>query len=193
MELLEAYRYGLTWFGDRVGQVPAAMWEAPTPCADWSVRTLVNHVVGEDRWTVPMFAGLTIAEVGERFDGDVLGPDPAGAARTATRTADAAVSEPGALDRTVHLSAGDTPAREYLHQLLAEHLVHGWDLAVAIGADPRQDPEAVRVCAAWFADQRASYRENGLIEEHVDLPENSDEQARLLSAFGRDPAWRPPG
>lgn len=192
MELLEAYRYGLNWFTGRVAQVGPDQWHNPTPCPDWDVRTLVGHVVSEDLWTVPMLARLTIAEVGDRYEGDLLGADPAEAARRAAATAEAAVIEPGALNRTVHLSAGDTPAREYVHQLLAEHLIHGWDLAVAIGADPWQDPTAVRECADWFTEQVEGYRTNGLVEDRGGPSDRANEQDRLLAAFGRDPAWRPP-
>lgn len=191
MDLLAAYRRSLTEFTDRVSQVAPSQWSAPTPCPDWDVRALVNHVVGEDRWTVPMFVGATIAEVGGRLDGDLLGPDPAGAAHNAASRADLAVSQPGALGRTVHLSAGDTPASEYVRQLLADHLVHGWDLAVAIGAQPRLDADAVHECAVWFTDAERVYREAGSIGPRVAVPEDATEQDRLLAAFGRDPAWRP--
>jgi uncharacterized protein (TIGR03086 family) len=190
MELLEAYRRGLAEFTGRVAMIGYDQWAAPTPCAGWDVRALVNHVVAEDRWAVPLFAGSTIPEVGDRFAGDLLGADPLAAAREAASQAAEAVAEPGALDRTVQLSVGPTPAREYLHQLLAEHLVHGWDLAVAIGADPRLDPGAVHQCARWFADQQASYRAAGLIATGVPVPADADEQDRLLVAFGRDPAWQ---
>src|SRR5207245_7375809 len=117
----------------------------------WDVRTLVNHLVNEERWVPPLFAGATIAEVGDRFDGDLLGTDPVTNALDAAKQADGAVAEPGALDRQVHLSFGDTPAEEDVFQLLADHLVHSWDLAVAIGADPRLDAEAVRAAAEGFA------------------------------------------
>src|SRR5689334_15822622 len=79
-------------------------WKAPTPCSDWDVRTLVNHVVGELLWVPPLLEGRTIAEVGDRFDGDVLGDDPAAVATDAARALQAAASEPGAQERTVHLS-----------------------------------------------------------------------------------------
>lgn len=189
-QLLTTYRRSLDEFTDRVGQVGFDQWAAPTPCADWDVRTLVNHVVGEVRWVPPMFAGQTIAEVGDRFVGDLLGSDPTGAARAAAAEAELMVTAPGALDRTVHLSVGDTPAREYLHQLLAEHLVHGWDLAVAIGAAPRLDAGAVAECARWFGERMRTYRDNGLTKDPVGLSPDASEQDRLIAAFGRDPGWR---
>jgi uncharacterized protein (TIGR03086 family) len=189
VELLDAYRRAVDGFTSRVEQVRPDQWGAPTPCAGWDVRTLVNHVVNEERWTPPLLAGATIAEVGDRFDGDLLGADPAATAAEAAREADAAVAEPGALDRTVHLSFGDTPATEYLSQLMADHLIHAWDLAVAIGADPRLDAEAVAHCAAWFADREDLYRGAGAIGPRASIPDDAGAQDRLLAGFGRDPGW----
>ncbi|MEV4822500.1 TIGR03086 family metal-binding protein [Micromonospora sp. NPDC049274] len=191
MDLLEAYRRSLAEFVDRVDQIGPGQWAEETPCPDWDVRTLVNHVVGEDRWSVPLLAGRTIEEVGDRLDGDVLGADPVTTAREAAAQAEIAVTHPGTIDRTVHLSAGATPAAEYVQQLLAEHLVHGWDLAVAIGADPRLDPDAVHVCAQWFAGRVDDYRRDKLVGDGTQVPADADEQDRLLAAFGRDPDWAP--
>jgi uncharacterized protein (TIGR03086 family) len=189
MNVVDLHRRSIAEFTDRVRQVRPEQWSASTPCTEWSVRDLVNHVVGEERWAVPLFAGATIAEVGDRFDGDLLGDDPVAAALQAAAEADAAASEPGAADRTVHLSFGETPAEEYLWQLTADHLIHGWDLASAIGADRRFDPELVQAVAEWYADRERLYRAGGAVGPRVDLSDDADEQERLLSAFGRDPKW----
>jgi uncharacterized protein (TIGR03086 family) len=189
MELVDLYRRSLREFTSRVHDVQPAQWSAPTPCTDWDVRTLVNHVVYEDRWTVPLCEGATIAEVGDRFDGDMLGADPAGNADEAAAQADAAFSAPGVLDRAVHLSFGDTPAQEYMQQMLADHLIHAWDLAAAIGADRQLDPEAVRACAQWFVEREDLYRQGGAIGARVEVPATASEQDQLLAKFGRDSAW----
>jgi uncharacterized protein (TIGR03086 family) len=191
MELVDLFRRSQAEFTDRVRRIRPGQWSATTPCSDWDVRALVNHVVGEELWVVPLFDGATIAEVGDRFDGDLLGADPVQVADEAADAAAATVAEPGALTRTVHLSFGDTPAKEYVRQLLADHLVHAWDLAVAIGADPKLDQEAVASCAAWFTEREDLYRQAGAIGPRVSVSDG-DEQARLIGAFGRDPAWRPP-
>ena len=191
MDLVDLYRRSLYTFATRVGQVHPEQWSAPTPCADWDVRTLVNHVVGEQLWSAPLLEGATLDEVGDRFDGDLLGRDPAGAARASATEAAKALEAPDVLGRTVHLSFGDTPAAEYLSQLVADHLIHGWDLAVAIGADPTLDPETVTVVADWFAEREEIYREGGAIGPRVDLPPDAQPGDRLLAAFGRDPDWEP--
>ena len=67
------------------------------------------------------------------------------------------------MDRTVHLSFGDFPGREYAMQLFADMLIHGWDLARAIGADEQLDPELVAALAAWFADMADAYRAAGAV------------------------------
>ncbi|WP_433391970.1 TIGR03086 family metal-binding protein [Micromonospora sp. KLBMP9576] len=191
MDPLETYRRSLTEFTDRVDQVGPDQWSDPTPCPDWNVRALVNHVVGEDWWSVALLAGRTIDEVGDRYDGDLLGADPAAAAREAAAQAELAFAHPGALERTVALSAGPTPADEYLHQLLAEHLIHGWDLAVAIGVDPRLDPAVVAECARWFDGHIGDYQRDRLVSPQVDVEARADGQDRLVAAFGRDPDWAP--
>ena len=187
MALLDLYRESVTAFADRVARIRPDQWTGPTPCRDWDVRTLVNHVVYEQRWSVPLFAGATIADVGDRFEGDLLGDDPVTAATAAAQDARAAVGEPGVLDRTVHLSFGETPATEYLYQLFADHLIHGWDLAVGAGQDRTLDPEAVRAVTEWFASNEEGYRSSGAIGPRVDLGPEASDQDRLLAAFGRDP------
>jgi hypothetical protein len=76
-----------------------------------------------------------------------------------------------------------------VHQLFADHLIHGWDLAAAVGADRRLDPELVDLCAAWFADREDTYRSAGAVGARVEVPVGASAQDRLLAAFGRDPAW----
>lgn len=192
MDLAESHRRSVVEFVDRVRRIGAGQWSLPTPCADWNVRELVNHVVGEDEWTVPLMDGATIAEVDDRFDGDLLGADPVAAARRAGDAAVAAMSAPEALTRTVHLSFGDTPAEEYCRQLLADHLIHAWDVAAAVDGDRRLDPALVSACAEWFCNREQMYRGAGVIGERVDVPENADAQALLLAAFGRYPGWTAP-
>jgi len=181
----ELHRRAVEEFGARVRAVADDQWRLPTPCSDWNVRQLVNHLVYENRWTVPLMEGSTIAEVGDRYEGDLLGDRPKVAWDESSTEAVAAVQADGALDRTVDLSSDPTPAREYVAQLFADHLIHAWDLARAIGADERLDPELVDACAAWFASMEDTYRAIGAIGERPEVRPGADAQTTLLAAFGR--------
>ena len=56
MELDTLYRRAVESWTDQVRAVAPDQWKGPTPCTDWNVRALVNHVVGEDLWTGPLCA-----------------------------------------------------------------------------------------------------------------------------------------
>lgn len=186
MDVATLHRRTVESWDRLVAGVAPDQWQAPTPCTDWSVRDLVNHVTGEELWTVPLVAGSTIEEVENRFEGDVLGADPVTASHRAAQAAARAVDE-SAPDGIVHLSYGDEVVAEYVSQLAADHLVHGWDLAVATGGDTRLDPDLVDEVAAWFAAREEMYRAAGAVGPHVDA--SGDPQTDLLAAFGRDARW----
>jgi uncharacterized protein (TIGR03086 family) len=185
-DVVSLFRRAAGEFATRVHLV-GDRWSASTPCADWDVRALVHHVVEEQRWAPPLFAGATIADVGDRFAGDLLGADPVATFDEAHRKALDAAEAPGALDRVVHLSFGDVPGAEYAMQLAADHLIHAWDLAVAIGSDPALDAEAVASVRAWFESVEHLYRQAGLIGPRVAQPDSATTQQHLLAMFGRRP------
>ena len=185
MDVPEMFRQAVTEFDARVRQVGDHQWRAATPDEDWAVRDLVNHVVGEDLWAPLLLAGSTIAEVGDRFEGDVLGAEPEAAWAAASAQAVRAVEENGAMGRIVHLSFGDFPGSEYALQLFADHLIHAWDLARAIGADERLDTGLVASCANWFEAMEDAYRSAGAIAARPPVPGHADAQTLLLARFGR--------
>ncbi|MGW4648213.1 TIGR03086 family metal-binding protein [Kitasatospora sp. NPDC004289] len=181
-------------FGALVRAVPAGAWEAPTPCAEWTVRQLVRHLTAEQLWVPDLLAGATVAEVGDRFDGDVLGADPAAAWTAAATAAQAAfAAPPGALRRTVHLSYGTRRADGYAREMTVDAIVHAWDLAEAIGADSRIDPEAAAFGLAELTPHTAALAASGLFAAPVPVPAGADAGARLVALTGRDPAHPLPG
>jgi uncharacterized protein (TIGR03086 family) len=187
MDVEELYRRTVQAWNDRVDAVPAGAWSDPTPCADWSVRELVNHVTYENKWAVPLFAGSSIEDVGDQFEGDLLGDDAAASSLAAAQDAVAAAATRIPQGGTVALSFGDTPVDEYVTQIAADHLVHGWDLAAATGGDRRFDADVVAAIAAWFADVEELYRGAGAIGPAAD--KTGDPQDDLIASFGRDPGW----
>jgi uncharacterized protein (TIGR03086 family) len=185
MDLNTLYHRTVESWADRVNEVRADQWEGPTPCREWNVRELVNHVTGEDLWTTPLMRGSTLEDVGSRFDGDLLGDDPIRASLAAAREAIRTVAESLPTRGTVHLSYGEEQMDEYVHQLAADHLVHAWDLARALGVDDTLDPEAVHAVAEWFEPTEELWREAGVIGPRVPVPDDADEQTRMLAMFGR--------
>lgn len=186
-DLIALYRQAVEEFGARVQAVGAGQWELPTPCAEWDVRQLVNHVAGENAWIVPLLAGATIAEVGDSLDGDLLGDDPAGSWQLLADAAGAATGENGVLDRTVHVSFGDIPGREYLSQVTVDHVVHGWDLARAVGGDEQLDAGLVDFAYAYLEPQAEAWRSAGALGPRVDVGPDAGTQVRLLGLVGRRP------
>jgi uncharacterized protein (TIGR03086 family) len=186
VDIQEIYRRAGAGFAARVHQVDGR-WTDPTPLPGWDVRALVHHLVEEQRWAPALLAGETIEQVGDRFAGDLLGTDPVPAFDAAAAAALEAVEAQGALQRTVHLSFGDCPGREYVMQLAADHLVHTWDLARALGVDETLDPAATTAVRDWFADHEPAYRQAGLIGPRVDPAPGSGPGAELLGMFGRTP------
>lgn len=172
-------------FGDRVHAVPADHWAHATPDTDWSVHDLVNHVVSEHLWVPPLLAGQTVDEVGDRFDGDVLGGDPVTAwdeAIAASLAAWAGVYD----ERTVHLSSGPTPAGEYAEQILLDLVVHAWDLARGAELPDRLPAHLVEHVHAYVAPVAEGWRAGGMFGPplHTD---SDDPQDRLLALLGRAP------
>lgn len=191
MDLETLYLRTVESWTDRVQAVAPELWDAPSPCSEWDVRALVNHIVGEDLWTEQLVRGATIEEVGDSLDGDLLGSDPRETALDAAARAAQAVSETLPNHGKVHLSYGDEDIDEYVAQLAADHLVHGWDLAAATGGDRDLDPELVTEVAAWFAQREEMYRSGGAVGPHLEAAD--DPQSGLLAAFGRDARWTQPG
>src|SRR5205807_9491156 len=82
-------------------------WQGPTPCSEWDVKQVANHIIGENLWAAELFNGKTIEEVGNALDCDLTGDDPAASFRQSVTGASSAVGAPGAMAATCHLSFGD--------------------------------------------------------------------------------------
>ncbi len=173
----------VTQVGDR--------WDTPTSYANWTVRELLNHLTAEQLWAPELLAGRSVEEIGDRFEGDLLGDDPLAAWRLAVESALAAFSEPGALERTVQFADSPLTADQYLDQMVTDLALHSWDLATAIGADADLDPATVdRLLVEWTGRAEESLRGpmfTGPDEppSPIDVSDEEEAQTRLLALFGR--------
>ncbi|MGH3520492.1 MAG: TIGR03086 family metal-binding protein [Haloechinothrix sp.] len=187
MELLDAHRIAMSGFDRTVHQVTDDQWDRPTPCTEWTVRDLVNHLVYEQLWVPELLRGATLAEVGDRFDGDVLGADPIGAWERSSAAARAAWTEPGVLDRSVHVTSGVIDAREYGWQMVTDLAVHGWDLAVGIAAANPIGDELANDLLGRIAPHVDAWQGLGIFDPPVDVNTHADPASRLVALLGRRP------
>lgn len=173
-------------FGRRVHAVTDDQWDNPTPCTDWSVRDLVSHVVVENLWVPGLLDGKTIGEIGgDAFDSDQLGTDPKKAWDAAAEAAGKAVHRDGAMDRTTHLSFGDFPGSFYVQQLIADHVIHAWDLAKGIEGDDELDADLVGYVYEGLKPYADSLSAGGSFDPPISVPEDADTETRLLALAGR--------
>lgn len=160
-------------------------WERPTPCTDWTLRDLTEHVIGGNRFTIRILGGDTaedaLAATRRSFDGD---DDTARSLVTSTHELEACLVAPGALDRMCHHVNGELPGRDVLRLRLHDLIIHTWDAAEALQAAPVEiRPELVDWALADIATDALAGRHFG-----IDLPLASDarpDQEVLLAAFGR--------
>jgi uncharacterized protein (TIGR03086 family) len=186
--VLTRHAEALALFGDRVHTVRDDQWEAATPCTDWTVRDLVNHLVSEQLWVPALVRdGATVEAVGDTFDGDLLSSDPAASWDTAAHASRTAFAAPGALERTVHLSYGDTVASSYCAQTVTDLTVHAWDLSRAIGADERLPDDLLKFTVREITPYAADLAKTGLFAAPVEPPPGADVQTKLLCLLGRAP------
>lgn len=192
VDLVSLHLRAVQGFGSRVLAVAEADWSRPTPCADWDVRGLVNHLLSENLWTPPLLAGMTIEQVGDRFEGDQLGEDPKHVWQQAAADSLVAVAQPEVLAATVHVSFGDISAEEYVTQLTVDHTIHAWDLARAIGGDEHLDPELVELALDYLSIHAEEWQGAGVFAPPLAPPEEGGRQGELLALSGRSHSWPPP-
>ncbi len=119
----------------------------PTPCSDWDVRTLINHMAsGNSRFVALIFRGERMSR--QPNPGDLLGDDPAGAYRRSADRAKQAWGDPALLDQMFNLPFGHLPGRAALGMRLIEMVTHGWDLGKATGQTTQFNPAAVQTASA---------------------------------------------
>ncbi|MGH3450002.1 MAG: TIGR03086 family metal-binding protein [Haloechinothrix sp.] len=187
MELLDAHHTAMDGFDRIVRRATDQDWSLPTPCTEWNVRDLVNHLVYEQLWAPELLHGATLEEVGDRFDGDVLGEDPAASWTEAAGNARAAFAEPGALDRSVHVSVGQIPATDYGWQMITDLAVHGWDLATAIGVPSAIGDELANQLLEIARPQVDSWQAAGIFAPPVETATDAPPTDQLVALLGRQP------
>jgi uncharacterized protein (TIGR03086 family) len=175
--------------GDVIEGVGADQLNLPTPCDDYDVEALLNHIVG---W-LQVFEACSH---GRPYEGDAAnhrcGTDPAGEFRTAAAGLAAGWEKYG-FDRQLAVMGGEMPGEMVFNMTVMEYLTHGWDLAVATGQPiPFTEQEAAETLIRAEATLPPKYRgENMPFGEIVPVGEYAPAVDRLVAFLGRDPASPP--
>jgi uncharacterized protein (TIGR03086 family) len=157
----------------------------PTPCDDYDVAALVNHIVG---WIQIFDAGAN----DRTYDGDVstfqCGDDPAGQFRTAAAGLVSGWRARG-LDRPVRMTNSEIPGEMAFNMTVMEYFTHGWDLARATGQPiPYTEQEALETLARAERTLPPEYRGENMPFGHVVPVDGSAPSVdRLVAFLGRQP------
>ena len=185
VDLPKVHEQALEHTGRYVADVAEGQWDDPTPDDEWDVRKLVNHIVSGNFWVTPLVTGKTIDEVGDRYDGDVLGDDPAAQYQQSGKEAAAAFNAPGAMQAMCAVSYGPVPGEIYAGHRFIDVLIHGWDLAKATGQDTILPADLVEACFEVVEPQKELLAGSGMFGSDVAVPAGADRQTELLALLGR--------
>lgn len=181
----ERFRRVAGRFSDRAAEVPADAWSNAAPCEGWTARDIVSHLVG---W-VPSVIG----QGGVTFTpGPSVDDDPAGAWQALADSLQAALDDPAVAEREFDVGPPGrmTVANAISMIVTGDVLVHTWDLARATGLDERLDGVLVPEMLAGMQPIDEMLRSSGHYGPKVPVPDEADDQTKLIAFTGRDPFAR---
>ena len=173
-----------------VDGIEPSQLDGPTPCADWTVRDVLNHITaGGEMFAIAAVEGKVPDDrLGELMTGDNLGSDYKGAFHDAAARASKAFEAPGVLDKVITLPFGEMPAGVALQIAIFDLTTHAWDLAKATGQSTALDPEvlgtALEIAQGMLSDD---FRAAGMFGPRVVVPDDAPPQDRLAAFTGRTP------
>jgi uncharacterized protein (TIGR03086 family) len=183
---LEDFDSARAEFARLVALVPLSALEGPTPCSEWTLRQLLNHVVTGTQWFTSVVLGQPAPDRGP----DQILEDPSGAFKRRADEFRAAMGAPGALGGTYKHAVGEVSGERYTLMRINEYLCHGSDVASTIGATPNFEPDLARQCLGLMEMQmegrtREAGKGFGIALDPGPAPSDYE---RLLAFVGRSPA-----
>ena len=182
---LGVYTQALDGFDHVVRVMPDDVWDLPSPCAGWSGRDVVGHVVAVQRW-IEALARETEPFLDPYGDpGSIAGDDPV--AEWAPARADVldALNRPGVLARVVVTFRGHESIDAQIGWNVVDTLAHTWDLARTGGVDDRLAPELVEHALTEAEPVIEQLREPPFYAASVPTSTDATRQEQLLGLLGR--------
>jgi len=159
----------------------------PTPCAEWTVRDLINHITGGATMFAMSAEQVTVSDelMGQLLGGDNLGDDYKGAWHTACARVTTAFAQPGVLDCTVKLPFGEMPASIGINIAIFDVTTHATDLARATG-QTITDIELLETALEMGRQMVGpELRQPGFYDPEQTVPADAPAADRLLGFAGR--------
>lgn len=173
--------------GDLIDRLGADEWTAPTPCTEWNVRDVVNHLVELNLVFVAMFEESPMPE--RRVDH--LDADPAEAYHRSAAALQIAAVRPGVLERSQSTALGVATGVERLQWRIADLLTHGWDLAQASGVEVELPVDLVEQALTFVQAQLPKQTRAGRFSEPQPIQDDAPAIDRLAAFSGRPVPWTP--
>ncbi|MBO0514505.1 TIGR03086 family metal-binding protein [Streptomyces beijiangensis] len=164
-----------------LAEVKTAQLDQPTPCTDWSVRQLANHVVTGNLMFTGMITGGAPADGGA----DHVGDDPLGAFQKTFALLRAAFAADGVLERTFPTPMGERPAARLVTTRVVEMSLHGWDLAKATGQVIDLPPAVVETALGALSAMLPADRSGMPFGSEQQVPADTSPADRLAAFAGR--------
>jgi uncharacterized protein (TIGR03086 family) len=183
MDAVERIERSTAHAAKAVSGVKADQLSAPTPCSDFDVKALLNHLfMGMHMLTTAAKSGK--AEV---LEGDIVGPDPAKQYDEARAKLLEAIREPGVFDKNWEMPFAALPGQVMAGIAFWEHLAHGWDIAKATGQDATIPDDLAQEALDSVTPMDAMIRMPGVCGPKVDVPSDASITDRLVGFLGRQP------
>lgn len=156
----------------------------PTPCSEWNCRDVMNHMAYEIAWVPDLLSGKTVKEIGNKYDGDLLGEDYKAAWGSIADKAKSAATSVD-MDKTIHLSYADKSADYYLSELASDLLIHSWDLAQGRNCSLVFSKQISDKLYAIVEPKKDMLAKSGLFAEPIEISDNARTQDKVLAILGR--------
>ncbi|HMK10781.1 MAG TPA: TIGR03086 family metal-binding protein [Acidimicrobiales bacterium] len=165
-------------------RVEPDQWAAPTPCEGWTVRDVVNHMVGGAKIVSTELSGQ--GEGVNYYVNHLRHRDPVDAYRDAAAEAVAVFrADPGLVERTIPMPWGPETGATVATMFMGDHFVHAWDVAKATGQDSDLDPDLAEMLMPFARAYGDRHRGPGMFDDEKPVPAGASAADRLAAVLGR--------
>lgn len=155
----------------------------PTPCSEFDVRGLLNHLIGG----LEMLRTAASGSKAEMPQGDQFGADPGNDYDERRAKLLEAIKAEGALERNWEMPFGSMPGAMMAGIAFMEHVTHAWDVAKATGQDTELPDDLVKETLEVVRPMDAMLRMPGVCGPAVDVPADASLSTQLAGFMGRQP------